>query len=231
MLPGPTLSVDVGGSGIKTLLLGEQGEPIEERHREPTPRPANPDAVVSTILELAQRRKHYERVSVGFPGVVVNNVIMTAPNLDGKWADYPLGRELQVRTERIVRIANDADIQGLGVIEGQGVELVLTLGTGMGSALFVDGHLVPNLELGHHPFRKKQTYEEYVGRAALEAVGKKRWAKRVLQILKQIQPIWNPRRIYLGGGNAKKIKADLPPNVLIVDNTAGLLGGIRLWEQ
>lgn len=229
LLPGPTLAVDVGGSGIKTLILDENGHPWGERHREVTPRPADPERVVDCIIELAERREAYERVSVGFPGVVVRDVVRTAPNLGTGWSDYPLGRELSVRLDRIVRVANDADVQGLGAIEGKGVELVLTLGTGMGSALFVDGRLVPNLELGQHPFRKKETYEDYVGRAAFKALGVKRWSRRVARVVEQLDQLFSPRQFYLGGGNAKKISVLLPAHVKKIPNIAGLLGGIRLW--
>ena len=229
LLPGPTLAVDVGGSGIKTLLLDENGQPWGERHREVTPRPAIPELVVDCIIGLAERREDYERVSVGFPGIVVRDVVKTAPNLGEEWSDYPLGRELSVRLDRIVRVANDADVQGLGAIEGVGVELVLTLGSGLGSALFVDGRLVPNLELAHHPFRKKQTYQDYVGRPALKALGVKRWSRRVARVIEQLDSLFSPRLVYLGGGNAKKIQITLPPHVQRIPNIAGLLGGVRLW--
>ena len=94
----------------------------------------------------------------------------------------------------------------------------------------MDGTYVPNVELAHHPFRKNKTYEEYLGARALAKVGKKKWNKRVARALAQIEPIFNPRRIYLGGGNAKHLKIKLPPNVTITDNVAGLLGGIALWR-
>lgn len=227
-----TLVVDIGGSGVKALLLDPQGSPVSDRHREPTPRPARPGPVVDLIVDLAARTGGFDRVSVGFPGVVTDHVVKTAVNLHSDWVDFPLGRELEVRLERRVRVANDADVQGLGVVQGRGVELVLTLGTGMGSALFVDGRLVPNLELAHHPFRKKRTYEEYVGRAALDGVGAKRWAKRVVRVLETLHPIFNPRRIYVGGGNAKKLDpGKLPRDVEVVPNVAGLLGGYKLWDE
>jgi polyphosphate glucokinase len=101
----------------------------------------------------------------------------------------------------------------------------------MGCALYVDGRYVPNLELAHHPFKGKDTYEEHVGGTALTDLGKKRWNKHVAEVLEQIDPIWNPRRIYIGGGNAKHLRLDLPPHVRVTDNVAGLLGGIRLWDE
>jgi polyphosphate glucokinase len=162
---------------------------------------------------------------------VTKGVVCTAVNLHPDWVGFDLSRALQRRFRKPVRVANDADIQGYGVIEGVGVELVLTLGTGLGSALFVDGYLVPNLELAHHPFRKRQTYEEQVGRAALDVVGKKRWNRRILQMLDLLGRIINYRKVYLGGGNAKKLEGPLPKNARIVSNEAGLLGGIALWHK
>jgi polyphosphate glucokinase len=138
---------------------------------------------------------------------------------------------LSIKLGRPVRVLNDAGVQGYAVIEGKGVEMVLTLGTGMGTALYVDGRYVPNLELAHHPFQGKKTYEQYVGGPALEKVGKKRWNHRVARVLAQIGPIWNPRRIYLGGGNAKHLRLELPRYVSVTKNVAGLLGGIALWRD
>jgi polyphosphate glucokinase len=101
----------------------------------------------------------------------------------------------------------------------------------MGSALYLDGHYVPNLELAHHPLRKDKTYEDYIGAKALKRVGKKKWNKRVARVVAQVLPVWNPRKLYLGGGNAKHVKIELPGNVVIASNMAGLLGGIALWHD
>ena len=230
-ITGGTLTVDIGGTGVKMLVLDSKGDPAGERARRETPRPATTQAVVEMIVEMAGKQPPFERVSAGFPGVVVDGVVMTAHNLDGRdWRGFRLADRLQEQLKRPVRVANDADVQGFGAIEGSGVEMVLTLGTGLGSALFVDGTLVPNLELAHHPFRDDKSYEDYVGRRALEKVGKKKWSRRVLEVIEQIQPVWNCRAIYLGGGNAKKLEVELPSNVKTVSNEAGLRGGIYLWR-
>lgn len=226
-----TLTVDIGGSGIKIIVLNHKGTPVTKRRRHPTPRTPRPRAVIDAISSMIPARIKYDRVSVGFPGVVTRGVINTAVNLHPDWIGFDLARTLQRKLGRPVRVANDADIQGYGAIEGTGVELVLTLGTGLGSALFVDGHLVPNLELAHHPFRKGETYEEQVGRAALDVIGRKRWNRRVLLMLDLLGRIINYRKAYLGGGNAKKLAGPLPRNVRIVSNEAGLLGGIALWHR
>jgi len=226
-----TLSIDIGGSGLKMLALDPAGEAVTERTRVPTPEDPDPDTVLDLLIEMANRHGEVDRISCGFPGVVVEGEIHTAVNLTPAWVGVDLASALEKRLGRPARVANDADIQGLGVIEGQGVELVLTLGTGMGSALFVDGRLLPNLELGHHPFEKRDTYEERLGDAALERKGAAKWNKRLGRALVILERVFNYRRLYLGGGNAKKIRGDLPPNVVRVENVAGLLGGIRLWDQ
>lgn len=224
-----TLSVDIGGTGIKAIILNDQGDALTERGRIETPRPATPRAILRVIDRLAAQGP-FDRISVGFPGVVRNGVTKTAPNLDEGWQNFALAKELGKRFKRPVRVANDADVQGFGAIDGHGVELVLTLGTGLGSALFADGTLVPNLELAHHRFRRGKTYEEQLGNAALKKAGKGRWNKRLRRALRTLERLFSYDRVYLGGGNAKKITGALPPKTKTVPNIAGLLGGIALWR-
>jgi len=230
-----TLCIDIGGTGLKALVVDDKGKTLVDRVRVETPRPATPRAIVPAVVRLVKPLAPYDRVSVGFPGVVIDGTVRTAPNLDGKWANVPLAKELNKRLNKPVRALNDAGVQGLGVIQRKGVEMVITLGTGMGCALYVDGRYVPNLELAHHPFRDGRTYEEWVGNRAREKVGNKKWNKRVRQVLRQIDPIWNPRRIYLGGGNAKHLDFDpknlgIQADIKVTSNVAGLLGGIALWS-
>ena len=228
---GPrTLAVDIGGTNIKVLVLDEAGDPISERDKVPTPHPATPGAVLETIALLANRQMPFDRVSVGFPGVVQNGVTRTAPNLHPSWRDFPVDAELTQRLGRPVRVANDADVQGFGAIAGEGLEMVITLGTGMGSALFVDGVLVPNLELAHHPFAENKTYEQWLGQASLKQIGVdvwKRWLDKAVDLMRQT---FNFDVLYLGGGNARLLDAaEMPADVRLVENIAGLLGGIALW--
>ena len=225
-----TLAVDIGGSGIKVMVLDRAGEPLSDRHRLKTPHPAKPGDVIDTIMTLAEAQE-YDRVSVGFPGVVQNGLIKTAVNLDKDWLQYDLATSLTQLLSKPVKVANDADIQGFAAISGKGVELVLTLGTGFGSALFINGKLVPNLEMGHHPFRKGETYEEQMGRAALEKEGKKKWNSRLEKAIATLEHLFSYDALYIGGGEAKNIKFALPSNAAIVPNVSGLLGGIKLWEN
>ena len=225
-----TLSIDIGGSGIKVIVLDTAGNPQNERARVETPQPAKPEAVINAIAELAAGQGEFDRVSVGFPGVVRRGVTETAVNLTPEWIGFDLGTALSKRLDKPVRVVNDADMQGLGAISGQGVELVITLGTGFGSALFVEGLLVPNLEMGHHEFRKGETYEQQLGRAALEEVGSKKWNSRLEKAINSLQRLFNYDHLYIGGGEAKKVTLDLPSNVKIIPNVSGLLGGIALWN-
>lgn len=226
-----TLAVDIGGSGVKAIVLDQAGNAITERNRVETPQPPKPNAVIDAIAQLAARQGKFDRVSVGFPGVVSSGITRTAVNLDPDWVGFDLATTLSERLGKPVRVLNDADMQGLAAISGKGVELVVTLGTGFGSALFVDGRLVPNLEMGHHPFRKGETYEEQLGRAALDKAGQQKWNNRLGKAIATLEHLFNYDSLYIGGGEAKKITIDLPPNVKIVPNINGLLGGIALWRD
>jgi len=225
-----TLAIDIGGTGLKALILDATGAPVTDRVRVETPHPARPDAIVDALVALIAPLGAFDRVSVGFPGVVIEGVTKAAPNLHKTWRGFDLAGELTRRLGKPVRVLNDAGVQGYGVIEGKGVELVLTLGTGLGAALYLDGRYVPNLELAHHPFGNGKTYEELVGAKALAKIGKKKWNKRVRRVIDQVLPIWNPRKLYLGGGNAKHVKGELPDGVTVTSNLAGLTGGIALWR-
>jgi polyphosphate glucokinase len=230
---GPrTLSIDIGGTGIKMLVLDSMGDPVTERGRELTPHPATPQAVLASIAPRVDQYRPFDRVSVGFPGVVFYGVVKTAPNLGTEdWAGRALQSDLAEMVGKPVRVINDADLQGYGVVSGKGLEMVLTLGTGLGAALFIDGRLVPNLELGHHPFRDDKTYEDLISDRELDRIGKKKWSRRIIKMLEQLEPIFNYERIFIGGGNAKKIKLPLPDNAIVFDNVQGMRGGIRLWER
>jgi polyphosphate glucokinase len=157
-------------------------------------------------------------------------VVKSAPNLSGSWAGVDLADRLAALFKRPARVLNDAGVQGLGVIEGRGLEMVLTLGTGLGCGLFYEGTYIPNLELGHHPFRKGKTYEHYLGARGLARDGAAKWNRHLAQAIAQIEPVWNPDRIFLGGGNSKHVNLELSPHVRIASNVAGVLGGIALWE-
>ena len=227
-----TLCIDVGGTGLKMEVLDQDGQTVTERARAETPHPATPEAVLKVLADMIAGQGEFDRISVGFPGVVVDGVTKTAPNLDPSWRGFNLAEALTKASAKPARVANDADVQGFGDVEGKGAEMVLTFGTGVGSAVYIDGVLFPNLELGHAPFKGSKTYEDYLGDAEVKRIGHKKWRKRVREVVDQLEPIWNYRVLYLGGGNARLLKAeDLPDNVRISSNTAGITGGLALWRD
>ena len=183
-----------------------------------------------TALEPV-RHEDVRRGGVGFPGRGPARGHRDALNLDRRWIGTDLRSALEKALRKPVRSANDADVQGLGVIRGRGVELVITLGTGFGSALFVDGHLVPNVQLAHHSAWGEKTYEEELGAKALDKAGRKKWNRRLGKAIASLDALFNYDRLYIGGGNARKVERDLPPNVRLVSNLAGLTGGIALWRS
>jgi polyphosphate glucokinase len=223
-----TLAFDIGGTGIKALSLGGAGKPVNDRIRIKTPSAATPRNVIAVMRMLARRQPRFERVSVGFPGVVKNGVIYSAPNLGTGWRNFPLAKALGKELGRPVRVANDADVQGLASVSGRGLELVITLGTGFGSVLFVDGRPI-HLELAHHAFHKGKTYEDELGYRALKKKGKKKWNRLLREAIRDLARTFDYDRLYIGGGNARHISFRLPPNTRVVSNEGGLLGGIKLW--
>ncbi len=239
-----TLAVDVGGTGVKATVLDPAGEMVAERLRVKTPYPARPARIVETIAEMATKLPPHQRASVGLPGLVrEGQVIFMAnlsrsgpgepinPEISAEWTGFPIESALNSALSVPTRVANDADVQGSAVIKGKGMEFVLTLGTGAGTAVFYDGRLLPHLELGHAPFRSDQSFEDQIGNEALRAVGRQRWIRRVKKALKAYDQFLFYDRCYVGGGNARLlVKEELGPKIEIVSNKAGLIGGIRLWE-
>ena len=227
-----TLAIDIGGSGSKATVLDPDGAMRSDRVRVPTPVGSAPEVVVATLVELVRPLPPYDRVAVGFPGMVRRGVVRTAPNLGhAAWPGFPLAQALQHALGAPVRVANDADVQGLAVIRGNGVEMVVTLGTGFGTALYEDGRLCPHLEISHQPFRKGETYDEQVGNAARKRVGDAKWQRRVLRAIANLREMTHFDHLFVGGGNARRLTGALPDDVTVVDNLAGLTGGARLWAE
>lgn len=225
------LSIDIGGTHIKTAVLDSKGKLLTDYTKLPTPDPATPDAVLRTIQQLAKGLQ-FDVIAAGFPGYIKRGVIHTAPNLG---TDYWKGFEIEKALGKIfakpARVINDADMQGLGLMSGNGLELVITLGTGCGTALFNDGVLMPHLELSHHPVKNKKDYDQIIGAKALEKLGKKKWNKNLELILSVLKTVVNYDTLYIGGGNAKKINFKLDDNIKIVTNLEGIDGGAKLWQQ
>lgn len=213
------------------MLVDTKGKPVSERVRTETPKIPTPLQVMRRLDSLVQQLGKFDRVSVGFPGVTKRGITYTAVNLHPAWYGFEFQKALEKRWKKPVRVANDASVQGYGAVKGVGVELTLTLGTGMGSSLFTDGKLCPGLELGHHPWKKEKEYEHYLGKQGLEKYGKKHWNKLLLEAIEQTRKLFNWDHLYIGGGNARKIEFELPADVTVVSNRMGILGGVALWRS
>jgi polyphosphate glucokinase len=212
------LAIDVGGTHVKILVTGET------EHREfvsgPTMTPAE---MVAGVLKAAEDWT-YEVVSMGYPGPVLRGKPVVEPHNLGKgW----VGFDFEAAFKHPIKIINDAALQALGSYRG-GRMLFLGLGTGLGSALVVEGILEP-LELAHLPY-KKRTFEDYVGIRGLKRLGKKKWRKCVAEVVSCLSAAVQADEVVLGGGNVKRLK-ELPPNCREGDNSNAFLGGFRLWEQ
>ena len=227
-----TLAIDIGGTGLKAAILDPRGKMVTERLHVATPHPCPPKVMVSTLTTLVAALAPFDRVSAGFPGVVRRGTVITAPHFGTDiWHGFPLAEALEKELRKPTRLLNDAEVQGLGVISGKGLEVVLTLGTGVGSAIFSEGHLTPHLELAHHPLRNNKTYNEFLGNKAFEEHGPKKWNRRVRRMIDTVSTLLNYELLYIGGGNAAHIAGKLPSNVRITSNDAGITGGIKLWND
>jgi polyphosphate glucokinase len=227
-----TFAIDIGGSYIKASVLDASGRMVASAIGLPTPSPATPPAVLQAIGSMAEQLPVFDRISAGFPGYVGNGRVRTAPNLGTEtWRGLALGEVLAERFGKPARVLNDADIHGMGVVHGQGLECVLTLGTGIGFALFEGGCLLPHLELGQHPIRKGRTYDQYLGDAALKCKGPRAWNRRLQRVIATVRALVNCDVLYLGGGNSAVIDCELPKCVKIASNSCGITGGVKLWDH
>ncbi|MGH9089153.1 MAG: ROK family protein [Acidimicrobiales bacterium] len=245
-----TLAIDIGGTGLKASVLNAAGTMVTDRVRVPTTYPMPPTGeggMVPAIEKLVASLPEADRVSAGFPGMLRRGVVLSAPHyvttagpgseidpaLVTAWDRFPLADALSGALGKPTRIGNDADVQGLAVVTGTGLELVVTLGTGLGTALFLDGRLLPHLEIGHQPFRKGETYDEQIGEQARKDVGEARWNRRVRRVLANMQALFFYDHLHIGGGNGRRVDrdalGDLLEKITIVDNRAGILGGVKLW--
>lgn len=226
------LTIDIGGSGIKATILNEVGEMIVEYKKMNTPSPSNPENILKAIKSLVKEFPDYDMISVGFPGYVRKGIVHTAPNLDKEnWKLIDLNQRICAMLGKPTQVVNDADLQGLGVVSGKGFEMMMTLGTGFGTALLKDGILLPHLELSHLPVTKTKDFDAYIGDKVLQVIGEKQWNRRMQRVLQIFKHVINYDNLYIGGGNAKRLNFKLDDNIKIVNNRDGIRGGARLWKQ
>ncbi len=213
------LVIDVGGTNVKVLVTGQ---------KEPVKIPSGPEMTARKMVKDVRKVAagwDYSAVSIGYPGPVIHGRPLCDPhNLGSGW----VGFDFQKAFGRPVKLLNDAAMQALGIYKG-GRMLFLGLGTGLGSAMIVDGLLEP-MEIAHLPYKKGHTFEDYLGLRGLERLGKKKWRRNVAEVVKQLKTALEADYVVLGGGNAKLLK-DLPPGARLGDNSTAFLGGFRLWEE
>ncbi len=239
-----TLAVDIGGSGVKASVLNPQGEMVMDRVRIDTPYPCPPATLVATIEQVVSGMRDVQRASVGFPGLVRGGHVVEVPSLsrreyDGDpdpeltaaWAGFDLGGTLAKTFEVPTKVVNDADMQGCAVVKGGGLEFVMTLGTGVGTALFYESKLLPHLELSHGRFSRKLSIDKALGNVELKSIGNDEWTERVKSCVEIFAEMLWFDHIYIGGGNARLLKnSQFGPKATIISNSAGIIGGVRVWE-
>ena len=225
------LSIDVGGTGLKASIVDAAGRLLVPKQRIETPYPCTPAVMMDALAELVAPLPGHDRIAIGFPGVVRHNAVVTAPHFQtDEWVGFPLADAASKRFGGPARMINDAEMQGLAVIRGKGLELILTLGTGAGTGLFRDGKLMPHLELAQHPiYGKKVTYNDYIGDLALKRAGKKHWNERVARTIEVLTNLLHFDHLFIGGGNSRKLKLAPSASITVVSNDAGIEGGAALW--
>ena len=226
------LTIDIGGSHVKATILNAEGTPVSDYARSPTPLPSTPDNMLQLIKELVKNFTNYDKISAGFPGYVKKGVIKTAPNLGtDSWKDFDLQSALASMLNKPAKVVNDADLQGIGLVSGQGLEMMVTLGTGFGTALLEDGRLLPHFEIAHHPVKTDRDYDQYIGEKAYDKKGKEHWNYRMKKVFVILKTVFNYDRLYISGGNAKNLNFQLDDNMIIVNNREGIKGGAKLWKD
>jgi polyphosphate glucokinase len=226
------LCIDVGGTGLKAAVIAPSGKYLVKRHRIKTPKHRKPRHIVKVLTELAAPMGGFDHVTIGFPGVVKDGRVIIAPHFGTRdWKGFDLAGVMRKKLGKPVKLLNDADVQGLAVIRGKGLELVCTLGTGFGTAWFRDGELMPHMDLAHLVVHKKDDLDIYVGDGTRRKIGNSQWNRRIKKLIGVLQTVFAYDRLYLGGGNSRCVKLSLPRNVTIVSNDAGMEGGAFAWKK
>ena len=234
------LGIDIGGTGIKGAIVNvETGELVSERHRIPTPLGAKPNDVADEVAQMVAHFDWKGKVGCGFPTIISNGKARSTGNIDESWLHVQVDELFEEKTGLEFSVANDADVAGIAEIkmgagkDKQGVVILITIGTGLGSGVFVDGKLVPNVELGTVPYKSYDRFEYYAASSAKkrEGLSFKVWGKRFNKFLKFVEQTFSPDLIIIGGGASKKIakfekeiKIDVPVVPAKYENNAGIIG-------
>ena len=243
-----TLCIDCGGGGIKGSVVDEFGTVVTTPVRRRVPYPLSPELLVATIVEIARLLPEVNRVTVGMPGMIRHGRVIATPHYitrDGprskvlprlrqQWANFDMKGAIEEAFGLPTLVLNDAEVAGAGVITGTGLEMIITLGTGLGNAVFNSGVLAPHAELSQGLVRWGLTYDDYIGEHERLRLGDAHWSRRVRRVIDGFRPVYMWDRLYIGGGNASRItmspRNPLPENIIFVRNEAGIFGGVRAWQ-
>lgn len=244
-----TLCIDCGGGGIKGSVVDQFGNLAGPALRTQTPYPLPPELLIETIIDLAKRLPQADRITVGMPGMLRHGRVIATPHYitkDGprsrvipalvdQWRNFDMQANVSSILGLPTLVLNDAEVAGAGVITGKGLEMIITLGTGLGNAVFDNGRLAPHVEVSQGFVRWGLTYDDYIGEHERLRLGDAHWSRRVRRIVEGLQPMYMWDRLYLGGGNSKRITAShrlkMGEDIVIVPNDAGIFGGVRTWER
>ena len=216
-----TLAIDCGGGGIKGSVVDERGTMMAPPRRVPTPYPLPPELLVETVIGLARELPTATRVTMGMPGMIRHGVVIATPHYitrDGprsrvlpelveRWDHFDMGRAIEQALGLPTKVLNDAEVAGAGAITGRGLEMIITLGTGLGNAVFDGGQLAPHVEVSQGPVRWGLTYDDYIGEHERLRLGDVHWSRRIRRVVDGLRPMYMWDRLYLGGGNSKRITA------------------------
>jgi polyphosphate glucokinase len=243
-----TLTVDCGGTGIKASVLDKSGKVLIDFPYLKTPYPLSPSKLIGIIQDFVKADLRIKRVTVGLPGMIRNGKVVVIPhyinangprsavdpNLKKAWYGFDMQSILQKRLKIPSLVLNDAELHAAAVIEGKGLETVLTFGTGLGSAIFSGGNLAPHLEISHATIRYGKSIDTWIGEQARRRMGNQLWSRRVKSLIQELYPmiIWD--KLYIGGGNAQRISKSALKSfdykVKIIPNSAGVTGGVKAWD-
>lgn len=244
-----TLAIDCGGGGIKASVLDHSGTLHAQPVRATTPYPLPPERLVSVIRSLADQLPRAQRATVGMPGMIRHGVVVATPHyvcragprtkvlpeLVSAWSGFDMREAVEESLGMPALVLNDAEVHGCGLVTGVGLEMVITLGTGLGNAIFDNGVLAPHAELSRGTVKWGLTFDEYLGEHERIRLGDAHWSRRVRNVVESYQPVYLWDRLYIGGGNSRRITstvvARLGDRVVLANNAAGILGGVRAWDM
>ncbi|MBI3429992.1 MAG: ROK family protein [Actinobacteria bacterium] len=243
-----TLSIDCGGLSLKASVLDSAGTLHAQPISIPTPYPLSPERLIQAIEDLSKNLPRFDRITVGMPGMIRHGVVVNTPHyintrgprtrldpaLLGQWRGFDMQSAISDHLKKPTLVLNDAEVHGAGLVNGSGLEVVITLGTGLGFSIFDGGKLAPHIELSHAPIRRGTSYDTWVGEHERRRLGDSFWSRRIRLMVEDLRPVFCWDRLYIGGGNSRRIRSAvlqvLGDDVVIASNTAGILGGVRAWK-